>query len=66
MKKMSKKVFHFRNYQVFISYFFIMLPYLAAISIFVIRGIWWAMLIALAVSYLLYATIFHRYIRLAL
>lgn len=46
-----------------VSVIFLALPYLLALW-FVQVGDWWAFIIAPPASYLLYATIFHRFIRL--
>lgn len=61
--RMVKKYFVTIGYQAILSYVFLVLPYLGFIT-FLMNDIWWFYLFAPIISYFLYATIFHRYIRL--
>ena len=58
---MKKKVFLSGNYQAVLSYVFLLFPYLIFLDN-ELRGAWWVF-IAIVASYMLYAIVFHRFIR---
>lgn len=62
VRNMTKRVFLSGNYQTVIAYAFLALPYAIA-AVAAVEGVWWALLIAFAVSYIFYAMALHRVIR---